>query len=196
MHEVIYTMRDALYTAGMLNAFHRHPNVLGIANLAQLVNVLPAIVVDKNHAFATPIYYPFYMYHEMQPFALAVMTSVPRYDSEPLGNIPGVQNVPYLDVTATRDETGEHLTLGVINRHPERAVQADFLLTNFGVFNHVKTRLLHADPLAFNSFEEPQRVAVQDVTPPSMHGNKFSYTFPASSVTVFALTVAASTVSS
>ena len=194
MHEVVYTMRDALYTAGMLNAFHRHPDVLGIANLAQLVNVLPAIVTDENRAFATPIYYPFYMYREMHPFALVVITDVPGYDSEPLGNIPGIENVPYLDVTATRDEIGEHLTLGVINRHPERTVQADFTLKNFSVFNQVKTWLLHADPRAINSFEEPQRIAVQDVRPPSVHENKFAYTFPASSVTMITLTGAVSTV--
>ena len=43
MHDLNYTLRDALYAAGMLNAFQRQCNLLSLANLAQLVNVLPLI---------------------------------------------------------------------------------------------------------------------------------------------------------
>lgn len=187
MHEVVYTMRDALYTAGMLNVFHRHPKMLRIANLAQLVNVLPAIVTDDNQAYATSIYYPFYMYRAMQPISLSPEVEVPDYDSEQLGNIPGMKSVPYLDVTATRDELGERLTVGVVNRHLTRAIHTQISMKHFGAFSRIRAWQLHADPLANNTFEKPQRVAAREVTPPSVDGDGFSYTFPAASVTVIAL---------
>jgi alpha-L-arabinofuranosidase len=48
MHKVEYTMRDGLYAASMLNAFHRQSKVLAIANLAQLVNILPLIYARRG----------------------------------------------------------------------------------------------------------------------------------------------------
>ncbi len=65
MHAVHYTMRDALYTASMLNVFQRQSKHLTLANLAQMVNVLPLIVTDERQAYASPIYYPFVMYSHM-----------------------------------------------------------------------------------------------------------------------------------
>ena len=81
MHDVHYTMRDALYAAGMLNAFQRQSKVLTLANLAQMVNVLPLIVTNERQSYATPIYYPFEMYRRMEPIALDVGVDSPVYQS-------------------------------------------------------------------------------------------------------------------
>jgi len=216
MHRLIYTQRDALYVAGMLNAFHRCCRTLALANLAQLVNVLPAIVTDDSRAYATPLYYPFLMYRQMEKVALHAQVRGPTFDSEALGNIQAHQGVPYLDVTATRDEAGQRLVLGVVNRHPTLPIEATIHWRGFGPLRTVRAWILAApDSLASNSFDAPERVATREVllpegkeevgmslclgaageltvreTPPQPAGascNAQVYRFPAASVTVIEL---------
>jgi alpha-N-arabinofuranosidase len=185
MHGVVYTQRDALYTAGMLNAFHRQCNVLAIANLAQLVNVLPAIVTDATRAHATAIYYPFWMYRHMQPIALRPVVEVATFDSTALGNIAAWRGVPYLDVTATRDKAGRSVTLGLVNRHPTRAMRLEMILRTSERLQPRHTWLLAApDPLAANSFATPERVRVRQVANPPQRGDRLEVALPPAAVMV------------
>jgi len=188
MHQVAYTLRDGLYAAGMLNVFHRQCDELTLANLAQLVNVLPLIVTDERRAYATPIYYPFLLYREMERLALRPHVDGPAFDSEGLGNIAPHRSVPYLDVTATRDEAGRRVVLGVVNRHPHRPVRATVALRGFGPLQLVQAQTLSGpDPLAINDFDMPEQVRVREAPLPTLHSDRFIYRFPASSVTVLVL---------
>jgi alpha-N-arabinofuranosidase len=216
MHRLIYTLRDALYTAGMLNVFHRCCPTLALANLAQLVNVLPAIVTDEQRAYATPIYYPFWMYRQMEKLALHVQVHGPTFDSEELGNIQAHQGVPYLDVTATRDAAGLRVVLGVVNRHPSLSIQTNIHLRGCGPLRTARAWILSGpNPLAANSSDVPDQVLTREVllpkgeeevgmslclggageltvcdTPPKAAGTRGDtqvYRFPAASVTVIEL---------
>jgi alpha-N-arabinofuranosidase len=190
MHRVVYTLRDALYTAGMLNAFDRCANALALANLAQLVNVLPAIVTDERRAYATPIYYPFLMYRQMEKLALRAMVREPTFDSEALGNIAAHAQVPYLDVTATRDEAGQRLVLGVVNRHPERAIEVELTLRGLESLLPTQAWVLSGPhPLAANSFDMPEQVTARQVAPARLRDGHGTHRFPACSVTVLSLGV-------
>jgi alpha-N-arabinofuranosidase len=186
MHQVIYTMRDALYIAGMLNVFHRQCNTLSMANLAQLVNVLPLIVTDNAKAYATPCYFPFWMYQHMERLALAVKVDCQTFESDPLGNIAALQGVPYLDVTATRDKPGKRLVLGVVNRHPYRKIKTR---VNFKAFANLQPKvawMLSADdPLMRNDFDTPEAVRIRKAEVPNLRDSGFDYEFPASAVFVF-----------
>jgi alpha-N-arabinofuranosidase len=216
MHRLIYTLRDALYVAGMLNVFHRCCRTLTLANLAQLVNVLPAIVTDEQRAYATPIYYPFLMYRQMEKLAVHAQVQVRAFNSEALGNIQAHRSVPYLDVTATRDEPGQRLVLGVVNRHPTLPVEATVHWRGLGPLRTARAWILSStDPLAANSFDAPNQVVTREVllpegevevgmslclgaageltvreTPPSAASKRCDrqvYRFPAASVTVIEL---------
>ncbi len=215
MHRLVYTQRDALYVAGMLNAFHRCCRTLALANLAQLVNVLPAIVTDEQRAYATPLYYPFLMYRQMERVALKTRVRGPTFNSEALGNIQAHQEVPYLDVTATRDEKGQRVVLGVVNRHPTLPIGATIRWRGLGQLRIARAWILAApDPLASNSFDAPERVVAREVllpggseevgmslclgaagqltvreAPPQPAGNRDSqsFRFPPASVTVMEL---------
>ncbi|MEW5869266.1 MAG: alpha-L-arabinofuranosidase C-terminal domain-containing protein [Chloroflexota bacterium] len=185
MHQVVYTLRDALYAAGMFNAFHRQCQALSMANLAQLVNVLPLIVTDERSAYVTPLYHAFRLYQHMQPLALRPQVQVAAFDSPALGNIDAQSGVPYLDVTATRDQAGQRLVLGVVNRHPQRAVRARLSWRGFAGLRPGKAWLLSAtDPLAANSFAAPQSVNVREAAVPQLYGDGWEYEFPACSVSV------------
>lgn len=54
MHQVTYTMRDALYVSSVLITFFKHCKSVGMANLVQMVNVLPLIQTNKNAASFNP----------------------------------------------------------------------------------------------------------------------------------------------
>lgn len=189
MHQVVYTMRDALYCAGMLNVFQRQCGVLSMANLAQLVNVLPLIVTDKDHAFPTPIYWPFRMYTCMHPLALQVKVLAPSFDSQGLGaNMPAQTNVPYLDVSATRTPDARQLSLGLINRHPTRRLHLDLHPVGFEHIQPVQAELLAAaTPLAFNSFEQPTSVAARKVPIQPLRNGVLQLTLPPASLMVIQL---------
>ncbi|RPH62871.1 MAG: hypothetical protein EHM81_01305 [Chloroflexi bacterium] len=189
MHQVIYTMRDALYGAGMLNAFQRQCNALSMANLAQLVNVLPLVVTDANRAYPTPMYWPFWMYKHMQSIALRTQVDVATFDAEAVGNnIPAEKGAPYLDLAATRSPDGKTLTLGLVNRHPWRKLALKVGLTGFAGLKPARTWLLAAEnPLAANSFEQPGRVVARESALPELRNGKLLVNLPPASVLVVVL---------
>jgi alpha-N-arabinofuranosidase len=192
MHQVVYTLRDALYVAGMLNVFHRQCRALAIANLAQLVNVLPLIVTDQRRAIATTLYYPFLLYRHMERLALQVKTAVATFDSPPCGTIGAHQTVPYLDVTATCDADRRRLVLGLVNRHQTRSVKATVALSDFRPLKPDHAWLLAGpDPLAANTLDHPDRVRVETgALPVTRRGrDDLEYNLPACSVAVLVLSI-------
>ena len=61
------TLRDALVAALTLNIFHRHAERVRMANIAQMVNVLQAMILtDKEKMVLTPTYHVFEMYVPFQ----------------------------------------------------------------------------------------------------------------------------------
>lgn len=67
-----------------------------------------------------------------------------------------------LDVIATADERGDGLTVSVVNRSPTDAVEADLRFAD-AIEPPAATveRVIGPDPQAVNSFEDPNRVAVE-----------------------------------
>ena len=184
MHQVVYTMRDALYCAGMLNVFQRQCNLLSMANVAQLVNVLPLVVTDATRAYPTPVYWPFWMYKHMQSVAMICNVSVRTYDTQTLGqNMPALKDVPYLDISATRSEDAGKVCISLVNRHPRRKINVEMAIKGFTDLQPVQTYLLAApDPLTINSFAFPENVKAIEAEKPIMVGEKLSVKLPASSV--------------
>ncbi|MHB8933531.1 MAG: alpha-N-arabinofuranosidase [Bellilinea sp.] len=189
MHNLNYTMRDALYTAGMLNAFQRQSKHLTLANLAQLVNVLPLIVTDEHQSYATPIYYPFEMYRHMEPVALDAALDSPFFNSQPLGNIEAGEKVPFIDVSATCSRSQQRVVLGIINRHPTRRVDLSVRLYGFAELRPSRGWLLrHNDPAAENSFANPNNVKAKEVDLREIGKRKrFTLDLPPCSVSVVTL---------
>lgn len=189
MHQLRYTMRDALYVAGMLNVFQRNAPLLGLANIAQLVNVLPLIVTDQHRAYPTPLYFPFLLYREMQDIAVPFTLDAPTFAS--LGLSPTLtahQNVPYLDIGATRDTQGETLVLGLVNRHPWRPMHLRMGVRGGERLAPYQAQVLHAaDPLASNDFDHPDRVRLRNFTIPALRGDTLHLHLPPASLSLITL---------
>ena len=120
------TLRDALFAAASFNMFHRHCDVLTMANLAQTINVLQCLVVtDKDKMALTPTYHVFDMF---QPHmgAQAIVANV-ECDSAEVGDDV---SIPLVDVSASRADDGS-LTISAVNWSLDTAI--DTVITLPGV---------------------------------------------------------------
>lgn len=116
-----YNLEDALVVATFLNSFINHADVVKMANLAQLVNVIAPIFTNEKGMFLQTTYYPIQLFAtNSKGKALQLFADGPKYKSRRF------DDVPYLDASAAHD--GNTLVLNIVNRHPDRAVDADFEL--------------------------------------------------------------------
>jgi alpha-N-arabinofuranosidase len=116
------SMRDAIIAALHLNIFARHADRVRITNIAQMANVLQAIILtDGPKMVLTPTYHVFKMY---LPFQDATLIPV-RFDAGTYTQ--GDIRLPRVDAVAVRDKAGK-LWLALTNldpNHPAR-INASF----------------------------------------------------------------------
>jgi alpha-N-arabinofuranosidase len=167
------SLRDAEVAALSLNILQRHTDRVKLAAIAQMVNVLQAMILtDKDKMLLTPTYHVFDMY---QPF----MGAVP-YPAAVSGReyVQGDSHMPMVDVSAARERDGK-LVLSIVNTDPNHAVQ---VVTNLTGSAH--GRILTAFAMdAHNTFDAPNMVhplAFQSST----EDGKMSFDMPAKSVAV------------
>lgn len=122
MHQQRYTLRDSIYTAGMFHVFHRCCRVMGMTNLALLVNALPAVIKEENRpARLSPVGLSFLLYRGMKGDVMESSVESPGFDAPALGlNITEKSGVPFLDASVTADRDRRRVTIALINRHPRR----------------------------------------------------------------------------
>lgn len=117
---------DTLLVGCMLNTLLRSADVVKIACLAQLVNVIAPIMTEPGgRAWVQGIYYPFlYTSAYGRGTALLPEVEVPCYDC-------AVRNrVPWLDCGAVENDGG--VTLFLINRSETEALDTALSLEGFG----------------------------------------------------------------
>jgi alpha-L-arabinofuranosidase len=196
--EEIYTLADALAVATYLNGFIRHCRSVGIANYAQLVNVIAPIFTSKQGMFLQTIYYPLYLYREyMREVALDVYVDsglLPFDATTETSTWPHrvADRGPFqsLDVTATCDAAGRDLVLACVNRNKEQPMATTVQLVNTSIQAYIRTHEVNApDVNAVNSFEQTGAGEVQEDMLDS-GGQSFTYTFPAHSLTILRLRIA------
>lgn len=117
------TMRDAMVAALTLDIFHRHTDRVKMANIAQMVNVLQAMILTQgNKMILTPTYHVFDLY---QPFMDA--TPYPAFVATP-DYVNGAIRMPMIDMSAARGKDGA-LYVAIVNTDPKRAAQVESNLT-------------------------------------------------------------------
>ena len=76
------SLRDAILASLNLNIFARHADRVRMANIAQMINVLQAMILtDKEKMLLTPTYYVFKMYVPFQDATFDSGRFRPRLDS-------------------------------------------------------------------------------------------------------------------
>lgn len=147
------SQRDAIIAALNLNIFSRHADRVKMANIAQMVNVLQALVVtDNEKMILTPTYHLFKMYVPFQD-AKFIPTN---YDAGSF-KIDDI-TLPEIDVISARAKDGK-IWLSLTNINPEKAIDVEIDISGTKI-KSADGHILSADKFNIgNSFAKPENVA-------------------------------------
>ena len=176
------TIRDAVVAATALNIFNSHADRVRGANIAQIVNVLQAMILTQgSKMLLTPTYHVFEMYTvHHDALLLPISVSGAEWYRE------GTDSVPAVSASASRDRSGAvHVTLA--NLDPTRAHDVAIELRGTNA-SRATGRILTAPAMnSHNTFEQPDAVKPAPFTGARVAGNQLSVSLPAHSVVVVEL---------
>ncbi len=175
------TLRDALLAALHFNVFHAHADRVQMTNIAQMVNVLQAMILtSKDKLVLTPTYHAFAMY---TPFQDA--TSLPaKIENNPVYQV-GAAQMPELSATAARGKDGK-LYVGLVNANPNQPAELT-LQVGANAPKAVKGQLLTAAAMdAQNELGKPAQVTPVAYEARAADG-KLTLKLPAKSIVVVAI---------
>lgn len=146
------TMRDAVLAGATLNIFNNHADRVRMANLAQCVNVLQAVILtDKTKMLLTPTYYIMQMYSVHQDAKLLPLTI-----NSPLYTFKG-ESLPALSVSASKDKNGlVHISLVNVDSKKANTVEID--INELGI-KSVSGLIVASSKLQdHNTFDNPTKI--------------------------------------
>jgi alpha-N-arabinofuranosidase len=172
------TLRDALAAAINFNIFHQHADRVRMASIAQMVNVLQAMILtDGPRMLLTPTYHVFSMF---KPFQDA--TSLPVELNSPSYSFAGL-SVPLLSASAARAANGQ-VVLALVNLDPHGPAALSIRLAGTGN-KKVSGRILTAEAMdARNTFEAPHVVEPKSFDAARFSAGKLLVSVPAKSVVI------------
>jgi alpha-N-arabinofuranosidase len=174
------SLRDAILASLNLNIFVRHADRVRMANIAQMINVLQAMIItDKEKMVLTPTYHVFRMYVPFQDATFVPVTF--NAGSYTQGDVA----LPRVDAIAAKDAAGT-LWLAVTNIDPERPVEVAARLAGMGGKRASGETLTAAAVDSVNSVETPRAVTPKPV-PATMQGDRLTLTLEPKSVTVLSV---------
>jgi alpha-N-arabinofuranosidase len=176
------TLRDAIAAALNFHIFHRHADRVVMANIAQTVNVLQAMILtDKAKMVRTPTYWVFQMLKVHQGgTVLPVEVTSPDYAF-------GDQKMPALSASATRTADGKTVHLSLANAHPRDAITLTASLAGVAP-SAAASRVLTAPAMnAHNTFAAPDAVRPIAFAGVTLKAGSLEVRLPARSVVVVEL---------
>jgi alpha-N-arabinofuranosidase len=174
------TMRDAVVAALNINIFTRHADRVRMANIAQMINVLQAMILtDGSKMVLTPTYHVFEMYIPFQDATFLPIEVKSSWYANDQWNVPAVS------ATAARDTAGA-VHVALVNVDPNRPATVTAALAGLSA-TRVEGRVLTGAIQAHNSFDAPDKVRPVPFTGASVSGGTLTATLPAASVVVLTL---------
>jgi len=175
------TLRDALVTSLTIDIFSRYAERVKMANIAQMVNVLQAMILTSDEKMLlTPTYHVFDMYKPFQDAThLPLDITAPEYRS-------GETKVPSVHGSAVRGKDGA-VYVALTNLDPNRGASVSVRLQGLQAAN-VSGRILTANTItAHNTFEQPETVKPAAFTGARIADGALSVTLPSKSVVMLEL---------
>lgn len=175
------TMRDAMLAGITLNIFNNHCDRVKMANLAQCINVLQAVILTREEKMLlTPTYHVMEMYNVHQD-ALMLPVTVSSGDYS-LGN----EKLKAVSASASKDKSGTiHISLVNIDANKEQEVNIE--MENLAAAS-VTGRILSSGKLQdHNSFDNPEQIKPAAFNGATKNGNNISVKLPPFSVVVLTL---------
>lgn len=175
------TMRDAMIAGVTLNVFNNHADRVRMANLAQCVNVLQAVILtDQEKMILTPTYHVMEMFSVHQNaklLPLAIQTNNYTY---------GTETLPAVSASSSIDSAGiTHISL--VNIDAKKMQEVTINLKAIKV-KHVSGKVLTSRQIQdCNTFEHPEALKPKNFKGISTHGETIRVTLPPFSVVVLEL---------
>lgn len=184
------TQRDACVAALSLDIFHAHADKLWMANIAQLINVLQALLlVDEEHCIRTPTFHVFDLYRPHQGAEAVRFISGAEAVSEGEASSHWCRT-RFLDrrpfqlraIHGSASVHGDRLCVTAVNTHPtsELELEVDLVRASWGEVEVVS--LGDGDIRAYNTFTEPERVKLAPARMLTARGNVIRVPMPPGSV--------------
>jgi alpha-N-arabinofuranosidase len=175
------SLRDAIVAAVNLNIFHQHADRVQMAAIAQVVNVLQAVILTQGPKMVlTPTYHVFEMYKVHQG-----ATSIPVDLASPEYRV-GQNAIPSLHASASKDASGA-IHVSIVNLDPNRGAQVTMKVAGATPAT-VTGRLLTASAMdAINAFDKPAAVAPAPFTAFQVDGGQVRLILPSKSIVVLEL---------
>lgn len=173
--EDIYNFEDVLQVACILNTFIRRSDVVRIACIAQLVNVIAPIMTEPGGAaWKQTIYHPLHLASRNgRGTALRLDVECPTYNADVAAN------VSYLDISGVHDGDAGTVTFFAVNRNGEEPLEIALGLERFGTAKSVEhTLIAHNDLTATNTKDNPDNVAPRKGDGAKIDGDGLSLTLP------------------
>ena len=175
------SLRDALIAGTTMNIFNNHSDRVRMANLAQTINVLQALILTKgNQILLTPTYHIFDMYKVHQDAKLLpVNFSAPDYSIED-------KKIPAVNISASLDSTGA-VHISIVNIDPNRKISIRTSLPGI-TWKTVQGQILTSSKLTdVNSFENPNHIKIVSFNGAKKEGEQLLVELPAQSVVMLEL---------
>ncbi len=174
------SLRDAVLAALNLNIFARHADRVRMANIAQMINVLQAMILtDKEKMVLTPTYYVYKMY---VPFQDATFVPI-SFDAGTYTH--GDITLPRVDAIAAKDKAGK-LWLAITNVDPNQSTEIELALAGINAKSATGETLSALKVDSVNSFDAPNTVVPKPISAKAQDG-KLNLKLEPKSVTVVAV---------
>jgi len=175
------SLRDAVVAGLNLNIFAHHADRVRMAAIAQMVNVLQAMLLtDGAKMVKTPTYWVFDLYKPWQgATSLPIQVTSPWYHKDEVA-------VPAVSASVVRDTAGQ-VHVALVNLDPNRAMPVSVALAGLQA-TQASGRIITGTAMdAHNSFDAPDTVVPQPFTGAQVAGGNLTLTVPAKSVLVLDL---------
>jgi len=177
-------MGGAINTAGFFNMLMRNSAIVPISNMTGIME-FAGIWKARSQVYAAPGYYIFKMYstaHALRPVNVATQSGSYSVKNG-VRRIPEISDVPYLDVVAALNDSGDTLTLFCINRSLDTDIPSAIRITGFSAAPFAEIETLHASSISdVNDEDDPERVAPEK-TKERVKQDELQHLFPHASVT-------------
>jgi len=162
--EEVYNLEDALVVGQWMNVFLRKSDVLKIACLAQIVNVIAPILTTTDSMLKQSIYYPIMLFNNLASGnALDVKVNSPMYNTNKFGDMP------LLDVSSSHNEETNTNAIFIVNRSQTDSLPVEIVWQDVQpTAVNSAHQLSGTDPKAANSFENPDVVKAVPIDKPDI----------------------------
>jgi len=175
------SMRDALIAAVTFNIFHQHAERVQMANIAQVVNVLQAMILTEDDKMVlTPTYHVFNMYKVHQD-----ATYIPELLQTGSYEVGG-EEIPAVSGTASKKDGKVNISLSNLDATEEQVIEVD--VEDGNLTSVLSASVLTApDFNSYNSFDEPETVKPVEFSDFKIKKGVLTVTLPAHSVATLQL---------